>query len=105
MKPDILRMLRERMGITQSEAARRMGIVRTTYSNYEAGNREPDNETLKKIADFYGVSVDFLLGAEEKKKPNENDLVVKEVLEAYNRLSPEKKKIVEDLIKALMDTE
>ena len=57
-----LRSLRERKKISQGEAAKRMGIVRTTYSNYEAGNREPDNYTLKVLSDFYGVTTDYLLG-------------------------------------------
>lgn len=60
-----IRALRERRGISQSRAAKQMGIVRTTYSNYEAGNREPDLETIKKIAEFFEVSVDYLLERDE----------------------------------------
>lgn len=62
MRTDRLRCLREIRGLTQKEAAKRMGISRTTYSNYESGNREPDIDTLVKIADFYEVSIDFLVG-------------------------------------------
>jgi transcriptional regulator with XRE-family HTH domain len=61
-----LRSLREKKGISQSEAARRLNIVRSTYSNYEAGNREPDNDTLQMLANFYEVSNDYLLGVDAK---------------------------------------
>jgi transcriptional regulator with XRE-family HTH domain len=56
------------MGISQTEAAKRLGIVRTTYSNYEAGNREPDVDTIKKMAEFFEVSVDYLLGRTDDPK-------------------------------------
>ena len=62
---DRLRQLRERMGLSQTAAAKKMGIVRTTYSNYEAGNREPDVETFIKMSDFFGVSTDYLMGNSE----------------------------------------
>jgi transcriptional regulator with XRE-family HTH domain len=63
-----IRQLREKMGISQTEAAKRLGIVRTTYSNYEAGNREPDVDTIKKMAEFFEVSVDYLLGRTDDPK-------------------------------------
>jgi len=63
--------LREKRGLSQVEAAKRMGIVRTTYSNYEAGNREPDIDTIKKFADFFEVSIDYLLGTEYSKGTRE----------------------------------
>ena len=66
MKVGRIRALRERKGVSQSRAAKDMGIVRTTYSNYEAGNREPDLDTIKKIADYFEVSTDYLLGQEQK---------------------------------------
>jgi len=44
------------------EAARRLEIPYTTYVNYEKGYREPNSETLIDIADFFSVSVDFLIG-------------------------------------------
>lgn len=62
MRTDRLRSLRKKRGLSQVEAAKRMGIARTTYSNYEAGNREPDIDTLIEMANFYEVSVDYLVG-------------------------------------------
>jgi transcriptional regulator with XRE-family HTH domain len=57
-----LKKLREEKGLKQSELASILGIGRTTLSHYELNNREPDLDILNKIADFFNVSVDFLLG-------------------------------------------
>ncbi|MDQ0873752.1 transcriptional regulator with XRE-family HTH domain [Paenibacillus sp. V4I3] len=57
-----IEQLREREKITQKNLALKLGIARTTYSGYENGAREPDLETLKKIADYFEVSTDFLVG-------------------------------------------
>lgn len=60
-----IRQIREAMGITQAEAARRLGLSRQAYSNYELGKRQADYETLLKIAEEFQVSVAALLGREE----------------------------------------
>ena len=52
---------------TQQEVADYLGISRQAYSNYEAGKREPDFETLLKLGEYFGCSVDCLLG--NKKDP------------------------------------
>lgn len=44
------------------EAARLLGMPYTTYVNYEKGLREPMSEVLIQIADFYGVTIDYLIG-------------------------------------------
>ena len=57
--------LRNKYGYTQSKAAEKIGLGRSTLNNYENGLREPGIDTLGILADFYGVSVDFLLGRED----------------------------------------
>jgi transcriptional regulator with XRE-family HTH domain len=54
--------LRERKGLTQEDLAKRLNISRSALSLWEIGKREPNFETATKIADFFGVSVDYLLG-------------------------------------------
>lgn len=56
--------LRKVKGLSQYEAADRLGFSRGKLSNYEQGSRQPDYETLKKIATFYEVSIDYLLDHE-----------------------------------------
>lgn len=55
--------LRESKGWTKTYVANKLGIkTLSTYANYEYGLREPDMETLSRIADIYEVTVDYLLG-------------------------------------------
>ncbi len=46
----------------QSDIATHLGITRQAYNHYETGRRSPDPEALKKLAKFYDVTVDYLLG-------------------------------------------
>lgn len=59
---EILKELRKKLNLTQQEISDKLGISRTSYTRYELGEREPDNTTLVKIANFFNVSVDYLLG-------------------------------------------
>jgi transcriptional regulator with XRE-family HTH domain len=58
--------LRNKKGLTQLRAAKMLKMPRSTYSNYELDKREPDFETAQKLASFFGVSVDELLGSSKK---------------------------------------
>lgn len=51
---------------TQAQMAQLLGLPRETYRNYEVGNREPTLSMLIKLADFFSVSVDYLIGREKK---------------------------------------
>lgn len=57
-----LRELRKSRRMTQSDVARLVGIGQSGYSFWENGRSKIDDASLKKLADFYGVSVDYLLG-------------------------------------------
>ena len=61
MFSDVLKILRDGKGITQTQLAHDLNIKRATISNYENGNREPDIQTLIKIADYFDVSMDTLI--------------------------------------------
>ncbi|WP_438491062.1 helix-turn-helix domain-containing protein [Paenibacillus sp. IHBB 3054] len=60
--------LRKNSHLTQNEISKKLGIARTTYASYEQGNREPDLQTLEKIADYFDVDADFLLGRSDERK-------------------------------------
>ncbi len=64
---DKLRMYRKRNGITQKKLALEIGIVQTAVANYETGKRNPDLETLIKLADFFNTSLDKLTGRDFNK--------------------------------------
>ena len=63
-----LRKLRESKNETQKSMAEFLGIDRTTYVKYETGASEPNFSTLSKLADYFSVSVDYLIGRDETKK-------------------------------------
>ncbi|MEW4130397.1 helix-turn-helix transcriptional regulator [Bacillus cereus group sp. BfR-BA-01399] len=60
-----LHTLRKERKLRQEDMAKQLGIARTTYAMYEQGNREPDYNTLIKLATFFEVSIDYLLGTTE----------------------------------------
>lgn len=59
---DKIALLREKRGLTQEDLASKIGISRASLSHYEKNRREPDYATMTKLADFFHVSVDYLLG-------------------------------------------
>lgn len=84
----ILRRLRERENITREEFAKKIGITYAALSKYETNLRQPDYETLTKIASFFDVSTDYLLGIEheESLKPAVPELTPyqQEVIDFFN---------------------
>lgn len=66
---EMLKYLRTRENLSQSELAEKLGVAKSTISMYEVGKREPDFETLEAIADLFNVDMNFLLG----KDGSEND--------------------------------
>lgn len=60
-----LKELRCDRGLTQKQLAVELGINKVTYSRYESSLREPSISTLIKIANYYGVTVDYILGLKE----------------------------------------
>lgn len=59
-----LKELRLQHGFSQEELAEKIGIKRNSYSDWENGKCKPNYEKLEKIADFFGVSLDWLFGRE-----------------------------------------
>lgn len=57
-----LKNLRKTFNKTQEEIAKNLNLQKQTYQNYELGKREPNIDTLIKLADYFDVSLDFLVG-------------------------------------------
>ena len=64
-----LRDLREDSDLSQQRIADVLNVHQTTYSSYELGKLDIPLESLGQLADFYGVSVDFLLGRTDVREP------------------------------------
>lgn len=59
---DRLVQLRKSTNLLQADMAKKIGVARATYGAYEQGTRQPDFETLQRIANYFEVSTDYLLG-------------------------------------------
>lgn len=60
-----LRMIRKKKGYSQLKVAMDLSISREALSYYETGKRSPDVEMLKKLSDYFDVSIDYLIRGEE----------------------------------------
>ena len=104
---DILKSLRKAKGYsTMLDFCSAIDISFSTYQNYESGKRIPTADVLVKLADFFGVTTDYLLGRESEPNPLEqlakiNNLNVTEevLLEEYMKLDPQKRKVIIDFMK------
>ena len=65
-----IRNLREDMDMTQTDMAKNLFISQRTYSYYESGGLDIPTEVLVRLADFYDVSVDYLLNRTDKREIN-----------------------------------
>lgn len=108
---DRLRMLREEKGLTQKELGEIVKVSERVIGYYEANNRFPkDENTLKRMADYFNVSVDFLIGRTDirnhadntSSKVNQEMKVMDEdkltLINDYDKLTPEQQKLVRALI-------
>lgn len=68
-----LREIRKSANVTMKSLGQHCGVSESTISLYENGKHEPDHETLKKIADYFNVSIDYLLGRTECKRKFSQD--------------------------------
>ncbi len=59
-----LRKTRKERNLTMKEVGIAIGVGESTISQYETGKRQPDQQNLLKLADYFGVTVDYLLGRE-----------------------------------------
>ena len=110
----ILKELRKSRKLLQKDLARYLQVAESTYSYWEQGKFEPDTETLKKLADYFNVSVDYLLGRTEnnettttenlfkiKKAPESLSDDEQELLKQYNLLDSHSKIALLELAKNL----
>ena len=63
-----IRDLREDKDLTQREMAKNLNCSQQVYSNYELGQRDIPTDILIKLSNFYGVSVDYILGISDNPK-------------------------------------
>lgn len=103
--PQILKQLRTARGMTQDDLAGILKVSRSTIAGYEARNNQPDYDKLVQIADYYNVSIDYLLSGEIRTSQDAvartvNDKVLEEqLIESFRPLPYESKLHVLDYAK------
>ena len=70
MMQNNLRKLRKEKGLSQIAVQMQTGIEQALISKYENGERVPPTETLMQLADFYGVSMEYIMGRTDRKEIN-----------------------------------
>ncbi|NLY44740.1 MAG: helix-turn-helix transcriptional regulator [Tissierella sp.] len=90
---DKIRQLREERNLNQLELAKSLNISNTTLSQYESGNRTPSDEIKKAIAEYFNVSLDYLMGASNVRNPYKDNK--EEIYPAVND--------VEEAMKIILD--
>ena len=108
MNTNNLKAIRNKKGVTQKEAADALGISPNTYKNYEQGMREPNNDMLCKIADYFKVTTDYLLGRERQVNPMDlliaqSDLTPEAQEELYIALPPEAQALVLQVMRLMKE--
>lgn len=89
-----IRDLREDMDLRQIDVANAIGIEQKTLSNYETGKTNPDSFAIIKLADFFGVSTDYLLG-----RTNNNTIDANDIVKKIDKLQDELTEISNDIRK------
>lgn len=104
---DTLKYIREKNGLTKRELCEKTGISERAYLTYEFGEREPKVSVIAKLADFYGVTTDYLLGREPAPDPFANLGLCEEsetdVINKYMSLPPNIRACLMDVLLQLAD--
>lgn len=97
-----LKELRKKKGLTQAQFGALWNAPQNTVSNWENGNREISNELLMAFSEYFGVSVDYLLGRDVLPvSAKQNDTTIEPHTYYAERFGPETQRIVDDLLARL----
>lgn len=97
-----LRGLRLERKVTQRKLGKYLGFGATAIVNYESGRNEPAIDTLMKLAEYFGVSVGYLIGSEKEALPcRELTQQERELLAAFSRLSQKQRVLLLDFLKTM----
>lgn len=93
----------DKRGVSPNKACIDMGISRTSTAKWKSGS-VPNGQTLSKIADYFGVTTDYLLGAETKKEPSTDNgeklsAAEAELLKLFRLVPEDKREMVLGMIR------
>ena len=112
-----IKELRNEHNITMKKLGEIVGVSESAISQYENGKRQPDIETLKVFADFFNVSIDYLLGKSDLRSPLDipehiegianlvlrmrSDDEFSDIINKINELSPEQLKAISTILSSM----
>lgn len=104
---DVLKELRVNNKMTQSELANILNVSTSTIGMYEQNRRDPDTKTVNKIADYFEVTTDYLLGHKniEKNKDNEEDNEITILNRHAKKMTSEQRKKLIEIAKIMFTEE
>jgi len=97
-----LKIVRKNKNILQKDAAKMLGISTSVLSNYERDYRDPPTKRLRKMALFYDVSVDYLLGITNMKRSIQNYYEFDQMYEKLIKFEEPRSKLMKQITKKFL---
>ncbi|MER0279647.1 helix-turn-helix transcriptional regulator [Clostridioides difficile] len=98
-----LKELRKNKGLTQEQAAKDLKTTKVSIGRYENGSREPSIYFLKNVAEYYNVSIDYLLGESSTNHSFYINNDKKELLDIFDKLDSVSRKRIIKISKMFLD--
>ncbi len=104
-----LSLLREEKHISQAKLGEIIGVTQPTINKYENHDNQPDYDTLKKLADYFETSVDFLIGHTdirrkiEPTEPHSLNETEAALVDSFRALTPEQRQCILMTVKAFLN--
>lgn len=93
--------LRKQKDISQSKLGEIIGVAQNTICNWEMERRQPDNDSLIKMADLFGVTIDYILGRDNEDMPDEMVILNR----AAKKMTPEQRQKLLNVAKTIFKEE
>lgn len=91
---EIFEQLLQKYGVTPYKVSKDTGVTQTALSNWKSGRSTPTTKTLQKIADYFGVTIDYLMTGSQESLQKNTSLSAKDERDISKKLD----KIMEDMI-------
>lgn len=75
---EVFEQLLQKYGVSSYKVAQEAGVTQTALSNWKSGRSTPSAKTLQKIADYFGVTVDYLMTGREGSEKKESELTIRD---------------------------
>lgn len=104
-----LKLLREQKDLSQEALGKIFHLTQSIIAHYEAGRKQPSQQTLRKFADFFNVSVDYLLGRTDDPRPGKSNFeeefpeIVKVLRRGGRKLTPADKRRIARIIEVAIE--